>query len=297
MDLRQLRHASVLAETGSFGAAAGKLHITQPTLSRSIQALEEELGVRLFERGRHGARPTAEGRLLVERADQVRLALGGLRHEMDLLQKGELGEVRFGMGPLSAAVFMADMLSELIEHYPRTRVRSSVNGAEQLRDALLAERIDFFIHTGRQLVPDPRIATQPLGELQLSLFARAGHPLAGRRRLKEEHLWAYPLMAGSIPQSMKVLGTASYLLNAAITCDDFQTLKQVVQRTDALWLTSRAMVVQECRAGAIVEIRMAGNANRFPADLLLTSLAGRKLSATAELVVQILRGLVRNIGV
>ncbi len=296
MDLRQLRHASVLAETGSFVAAAGKLHITQPTLSRSIQALEEELGVRLFERGRHGARPTPEGRLLVERADQVRLALGGLRHEMDLLRKGELGEVRFGMGPLSAAVFLADVLTALINHHPRTAVRSSVNGAEQLRDALLAERIDFFIHAGRQLVPDPRIATQRLGELQLSLFVRAGHPLAGRRGLKEEALRAYPLMAGSVPQSMKALGTASYLLNAAFTCDDFQTLKQVVQRTDALWLTSRAMVVQECRAGAIVEIRMAGNANRFPADLLLTSLAGRKLSATAELVVQILRGLVRNIG-
>ncbi|MBN9460885.1 MAG: LysR family transcriptional regulator [Burkholderiales bacterium] len=296
MELRQLRHAIVLAETGSFVEAAERLHITQPTLSRSIQSLEDELGTRLFDRGRHGARPTREGKLLVERADQVRLTLNGLRHEMDLSKKGELGEVRFGMGPLSAAIFMADVLTRLVNRYPGIEVRSSVNGAEQLRDALLAERIDFFVHTGRQIAPDPRIATERIGQLQLSLFVRAGHPLAGKRRVKEEDLRAYPFMAGSVPQSRRLLGPASYLLNAGFTCDDFQTLKVVVQRTDAIWLTSHAMVMQECRQGAIVELGMAGNATRFPADLVMTSLAGRRLSPTADLVIQMIRGLSANLG-
>src|ERR1700752_4090959 len=100
MDLRHLRHATVLAQTGSFVRAAEELSITQPALSRSIRSLEEEVGVRLFERGRQGARPTREGKLLIERAEQVRLTLGGLRHDIDLLKKGHLGEVGFGLGPM-----------------------------------------------------------------------------------------------------------------------------------------------------------------------------------------------------
>jgi DNA-binding transcriptional LysR family regulator len=299
MDLRQLRHATVLARTGNFMRAAGELNITQPALSRSIQALEEELGVRLFERGRQGAQLTREGRLLVERAEHVRLTLGGLQRDMALLRQGELGEVGFGMGPMVAAVFLTDLLSGLISRHPRLQVHSHVNNANQLLEALLAERIDFFIHSLGQFEPDARVTLHPVGELPLALFVRARHPLAGRKRVSRDELADYPVMTGNAPQWMRAAAIQMADRNQPLTvnfcCDDFLTLKQVVQRTDAIWLTSPAVIMHELRGGKIVEIRQTGETPPLAADLVITTLAGRSLSPAANGVIGIFRKLFEDV--
>src|SRR6516165_1111547 len=75
VDLRQLTALVTVAEAGSVTRAARLLHMVQPAVTRQIRTLEEELGVPLFDRTRHGMVPTAEGELLVERA---RRALGEL---------------------------------------------------------------------------------------------------------------------------------------------------------------------------------------------------------------------------
>ena len=67
IDLHLVEHAIALAQHRRYARAAKALHISQPTLSRSIAALEESLGVRLFDRGRGGVEPTVFGRLLLER--------------------------------------------------------------------------------------------------------------------------------------------------------------------------------------------------------------------------------------
>ena len=295
MDLRQLRHASVLARTGNFMRAAGELNITQPALSRSIQSLEDELGVRLFERGRQGAHLTREGRLLVERAEHVRLTLGGLQRDMALLREGELGEVGFGMGPMVAAVFMADLLSALINRHPRLQVHSHVNNANQLLEALLAERIDFFIHSLGQFEPDARVTVHPVGELPLALFVRARHPLAGKKQVSRDELAAYPLMTGNAPQWMRAaaiqMADRNQPLAVNFCCDDFLTLRQVVLRTDAIWLTSPAVIMDECRSGKIVEIRQSRDTPLLTANLVITTLAGRSLSPAAGQVIAIFRKL------
>jgi DNA-binding transcriptional LysR family regulator len=296
MDLRQLRHATVLAQMGSFVRAAEELSITQPALSRSIRSLEEEVGVRLFERGRQGARPTREGKLLIERAEQVRLTLGGLRHDIDLLKKGHLGEVGFGLGPMVAAVFLADLLTELINSYPRLEVRSYVENVDHLRDSLLAEHIDFFVHSAGQFAADPRIDSAPLGELPLSLFVRAGHPLIRKRNLTRADLSGFPLTTGNTSKLLQSTpGNLPARLRADFSCDDFLTLKRVVQRSDAIFLTSRAVVAEECRRGKIVELKQVRLGSMSPTNIVVTSLAGRNLSPTAALVIKILRDLFRHV--
>lgn len=299
MDLRQLRHATVLARTGNFMRAAGELNITQPALSRSIQGLEEELGVRLFDRGRQGTQLTREGRLLVERAEHVRLTLGGLQRDMALLRQGELGEIGFGMGPMVAAVFLADLLSGLISRHPRLQVHSHVNNANQLLEALLAERIDFFIHSLGQFEPDARVTLHPVGELPLSLFVRARHPLAAKKRVTREELSAYPVMTGNAPQWMRAaaiqMADRSQPLVVNFCCDDFLSLKQVVQRTDAIWLTSPAVIMSEIRGGRIVELRQTGETALLAASLVITTLAGRSLSPAAGVVIEVFRKLFGNV--
>ena len=94
MDLRKLQHAVLLAQTCHFARAAALAHITQSALSRSISALEDELGMRLFERGNTGVAPTAAGRTLIQRAQPLLRGARDLSHDMALFRRAELGTRR-----------------------------------------------------------------------------------------------------------------------------------------------------------------------------------------------------------
>jgi DNA-binding transcriptional LysR family regulator len=82
MDLKQLRALLAIAETGSVTRAADILHIVQPAISRQLKLLEEELGVALFERERHGMVLTPPGRLFVERASRALQELDAAKEEI-----------------------------------------------------------------------------------------------------------------------------------------------------------------------------------------------------------------------
>ena len=77
MTVRRLSHVVALAEAGSFARAADRVHLSQPALSRSIQAIEAELGLRLFDRAARGVTITQAGKRIVERARRVLFEAGG----------------------------------------------------------------------------------------------------------------------------------------------------------------------------------------------------------------------------
>ena len=96
-DLRKLQNAVVLAETGSFVRASDQLHLTQSALTRSVQALEAELGLRLFDRTKQGVRPTPDGEEVLARARLLLLQARTLQREVALIRHAELGAVAFGV--------------------------------------------------------------------------------------------------------------------------------------------------------------------------------------------------------
>src|SRR3546814_10661511 len=100
MELRHLVHAKSLADEGSFRVAAAKLGLTQPALTKSIQALEAEVGVRLFVRSRKGIATTAAGAALLRRAPGLIDGMADLQAELLEIRGGRLGKVRAGRGTL-----------------------------------------------------------------------------------------------------------------------------------------------------------------------------------------------------
>ena len=86
MELRRLRHLIAVVEHGSFSRAAEAVHLTQPALSRSIQALEAEVGTAVLERNRGAIEPTDVGRLLLTHARQLDSATRDLERDIALTQ-------------------------------------------------------------------------------------------------------------------------------------------------------------------------------------------------------------------
>jgi len=141
MELYQLRTFLAVAETGHLTRAAEKLHLSQPAVSAHIKALEEQLGVRLFERNSAGMTLTRAGAQLRGQAEKVLGEAEQLRHLAAAL-KGEIaGRVRIGTASDPEFIRVGDFLNRTVERYPllELELHHEVSGAalEQVRDGTL----------------------------------------------------------------------------------------------------------------------------------------------------------------
>lgn len=136
METRVLKYFLAVAREENITKAAEQLHITQPTLSRQLAQLEEELGVHLFERGTRRTTLTTEGLLLRRRAEEIVELMD--KTERELAEQEELvdGTVSIGWGELESVKFVASMLRAFSEKYPLVRYRLYSANADHLKSQI-----------------------------------------------------------------------------------------------------------------------------------------------------------------
>ena len=119
MELRVLRYFLMIAREENITHAARLLHVTQPTLSRQIQDLEEELGAKLFVRSNHRIILTPDGLLLRRRAQEIVDLVDRTRRDFDRQYEELAGEVAIGSGETRSVSVLADILSAFRRQYPK----------------------------------------------------------------------------------------------------------------------------------------------------------------------------------
>ena len=177
MDTRQLQHFLSVAEHGHFARAAEAIHLSQPALSRSIQQLESQLGVQLFDRGRHGATLTAFGEAALSHARAVLASTDALHQEMDGLQGLESGRLNVGTGPYPAIGLIDRVSADFVHQYPGIELTLHTGNWQELRDRLLAGELELFVADTRELTRHPSLRTRALPQQPGVLFCRPDHPL------------------------------------------------------------------------------------------------------------------------
>ncbi len=246
MTLVQLRHLIALAETGSFSRAAELTHVTQPALSRSIRALEDELGKPLFDRVGRRAELTPLGHDAVQRARQLVFDARELHDHGRALAAGRIGLLRVGMGSGPGALLMTPLLLAVATERPRWRV-DVARGATGLLVQRLRERtLDALVVDLRSLEPAADLKVERVREMRAAFMVRPGHPLARRRYVRFDELSRYPL--ASIPLSSEVArmlvecyGPAAHPDTAlTIRCEEIASLVDATARSDAVLLSIRA---------------------------------------------------------
>ena len=155
MTLVQLRHLIALAQTGSFSRAAQAQFLTQPALSRSIRALEDELGMPLFDRVGRRIELTAFGRATLERARLLVSDAEDLQGSGRRSREGERGVLRIGMGSGPGAMLMTPLLMTIALEHPQVHVEIARGGTDLLVQALRARTLDALVVDARSLVPAP----------------------------------------------------------------------------------------------------------------------------------------------
>lgn len=143
MELRVLRYFLAIAREGSISGAANYLHVTQPTLSRQIKDLEDELGQKLLVRGSHCVTLTAEGMLLRRRAEEI-VSMTDKTEEEFRAMKGSLsGDIYIGGGETDAMNLIAAVCREIQLEYPDIRYHLYSGNAQDVTERLDKGLLDF----------------------------------------------------------------------------------------------------------------------------------------------------------
>jgi DNA-binding transcriptional LysR family regulator len=293
MTLVQLRHLISLAQTGSFSKSATALFLTQPALSRSIRALEAELGQALFDRiGRHNEL-TPFGRDAVERARELVLASDDLRDSGRRAGDGLEGVLRIGMGSGPGAMLMTPLLMKVAQERPRLRVEIARAGTDLLVQALRERSLDALVVDARSMRPAPDLHAQCLHDMRGAFMVRRGHPLAKRRTsTRFDDLRPYPLASTPLSDEVGRVLAERYGPEAhpsvcvTLRCEELPSLVEVTRRSDAVLLAIRAA------APDLVELKMQpplGATARFGLVTLSRRTEHPGLALVRQLIEQLLQ--------
>ena len=247
MTLVQLRHLIALVESGSFSRAAEALFLTQPALSRSIRALEDEMGQALFDRVGRRSELTPFGRDVLERARQIVFEVDELETGARRMREGRAGSLRVGMGSGPGAMLMTPLLLEMARHHPAMHLTISRGSTDRLVQGLRERELDALVIDARSLSPAPDLRVETLSEMRGLFMCRKGHPLLRSTGvLRFAAVRKFPI--ASTPLSDEVARLLVELYGPAahpdecvtLRCEEIASLVDVVRESDAVLLAIRA---------------------------------------------------------
>ncbi|AIF66508.1 DNA-binding transcriptional regulator, LysR family [Terribacillus saccharophilus] len=193
MELRVLRYFLTVAREGSITKAANFLHVTQPTLSRQLKDLEEDLGKKLFIRRSHSIALTNEGILLKKRAEEIIYMTDKLKTEFSSMKETVSGDVYIGGGETDAIRHIARIVKELQISYPNVRYHLYSGNEEDVTDRLDRGMLDFGILIEPADLSKYNHLKIPAKDLW-GVVMRKDSPLAEKATIQAEDLFSLPLI-------------------------------------------------------------------------------------------------------
>ena len=236
MELRVLQYFLAVAREQSIIRAAESLHLSQPTLSTQIKAMEEELGKQLLIRGTKGSRKvtlTEEGMILRKRAEEILNLVQKTEREITLSDQIIVGDVYIGTGETDAIRIMAIAARELYKTYPGIHYHIASGNSDFVLEQLDKGLIDFGMifgsidHAKYNSIPLPYKDTW-------GVLMRKDSPLAEKETVSPEDLWDKPLIVsrqeadkGILPAWIKsesseieIVATYNLLFNASLMVEE-----------------------------------------------------------------------------
>lgn len=228
MDIRLLRYFIAVANQRSISAAAKHLHISQPTLSRQLSDLEDELGTSLFIRGNRTITLTNEGMFLLTKAKEIVELVDKTKANFNQTEEMISGEIYIGGGETEAMHLIAETLKELLKEYPAIQFHLYSGNADDIMDKLDSGWLDFGIviePTDKQKYNYMHLPAEDVW----GVLMRKDSPLAQKPSIQPADLLDKPLIIsrqttvdnelsgwfGQDVQDLHIAGTYNLLYNAA----------------------------------------------------------------------------------
>lgn len=233
MDVRILKYFLAIASEGSISKAATILHLTQPTLSRQLKELEEELKTTLVIRGSRAITLTESGRLLKKRAEEMINLLDKTYDEIAVPDETVKGDIYIGSAESDGIRLIAKVAKQLHLDYPHIRFQLFSGNADDVKDRLESGLIDFGIFIDPSDISQYQVITLPTTDTW-ALLMRRDSPLATKPVIRPEDFQNIPILCSSrhLVQSLfsrwlgqelstcNIVATFNLLLNASLMVEE-----------------------------------------------------------------------------
>lgn len=193
MELRVLQYFLVTAREENITRAATQLHITQPTLSRQLMQLEEELGVKLFHRGRHNILLTEDGMLLRRRAQEIVDLTKKTEHELRHEEEKVSGEISIGCGEAQNMKVLCEMMASFRQKYPDVSFEIYTAIADDVKERLENGILDMGLLLEPVEISRYQYVRMPIEE-RWRVLMRRDSPLAEKEKITPDDLADVPLI-------------------------------------------------------------------------------------------------------
>jgi DNA-binding transcriptional LysR family regulator len=261
MDLRHLRNMLAVMEEGSLGKAAERLNISQPALTKSIQRLEEQLGVRLFERKSRGMEATSYADSLRAYAQSACVGMSEAVKQINALRSGTEGVVTVAGPPLIASELLPDVLVRLSAERPNLQLRV-VSQNQELFTSLLDGKFNLVVAMLYNEMPKSGLTKRWLFDDRLVLVMRPDHPAAKLKKVKAQDLLGYKwVFAESSTWHRRRLelyfGQSGLgMPRACIESREPAILKSIIMKSDHIGVVAKLGVEKEIAQGLLTAIEI-----------------------------------------
>ena len=292
VDLRQLTYFLRVAERKSITLAAAELNVAQPTLTKSMRLLEEELGSPLFYRFPRGVELTEAGKHLVRHAQGIKVQMAEARSELHALQKGDSGTVTIGAGPAWLRRHLPEAIARAISTRPELKIFISEGFDEALFRKLRRGEVDFVVSETPWSQNASDLDVEVLTSIDLCVVARKGHPLSFKDSISLQELLAYPwVLPNRITRARQRLDAQFVSRNVSppeptVETESLAFMISLVRCSEALSYTTSTAVTNPEGEGLVV-LPMTGLTSERAAGIVRRK--DSWVSPAASVVIQALR--------
>ena len=192
MKIAQLRYFSAACHAGNISKAAAELHISQPSITSAIKALEDELGVSLLHRGSRAVVPTPDGERFLQRCDAILAEIDGLSSEFVELSKKHK-TIRVGIPPMIGSILFPKIFQNFRKRHPEIVIEPVEIGSNAAKDGVADGELDLAVVT---MGDDPisRLEAHKLTSYELEYCVGPKHPLAWEKTVTLAQTAQYPMI-------------------------------------------------------------------------------------------------------
>lgn len=256
MDVRNLRQILAIQQHGSFAKAADALGLAQPSLSKSIARLEDQLKVRIFDRTAAGSALTPIGELIVQRAERVLAETRDLIRDAALVAGGEAGIVRLGVATVLRGSLLPRLVVRIAQEHPKLRLQVELGAADRMLPLLDTRELDLVLCAHPPWLAGVPMVYHEVLRTEAVVVASPDHPLAGRRGLTVTDLAQWRCAGTSVHgfRNPDLLGHGDEDNLCAYAGNDYDALLPLVRAGHAI-LPGPSFVVQPMvAAGDLVQL-------------------------------------------
>ncbi len=237
MEIRVLKYFLTVAEIGNITKAANSMHLTQPTLSRQLQDLEQELGQKLFIRGSKNITLTPEGMILRKRAQEIIELVEKTESEFTSIKDEVAGDIYIGAGETKTIKIIANVMKILQNNYPKIKFHIVSGDSEDLSEKLDKGILDFCIFI-EPFIPEKYNYINLAEKDTWGILLRKDDPLTKKKSIKIEDIINLPILIsrqaikktfknnpiinwfGKDFDKLNIAGTYNLLYNAAVMTEE-----------------------------------------------------------------------------